>query len=95
MDGWFGNLQIAPAIEVFKLTEHFTEDTHAQKVNLGVGGKFFFQIMYDVSKITVSHDDRCVGHYVSVLLVQYAYFTNKNLHNLCNPGAGFMNKLKP
>lgn len=34
----FGDIEIAPPIEVFNLTAQYTEDTHPHKVNLGVGG---------------------------------------------------------
>lgn len=34
---WFENVPVAPPIEVFALTAAFNEDTHPQKVNLGVG----------------------------------------------------------
>lgn len=34
---WFAGLEAAPPIEVFALTQSFTEDTHEKKVNLGVG----------------------------------------------------------
>ncbi|XP_048744308.2 aspartate aminotransferase, cytoplasmic-like [Ostrea edulis] len=33
----FGDIEIAPPIEVFNLTAQYTEDTHPHKVNLGVG----------------------------------------------------------
>lgn len=35
----FGDIEIAPPIEVFNLTAQYNEDNHPQKVNLGVGGK--------------------------------------------------------
>lgn len=35
----FAEVPQAPPVAVFKLTADFREDTHAQKVNLGVGGK--------------------------------------------------------
>lgn len=35
----FGDIDIAPPIEVFNLTAQYNEDNHPQKVNLGVGGK--------------------------------------------------------
>lgn len=35
----FGDIEIAPPIEVFNLTAQYNEDSHPQKVNLGVGGK--------------------------------------------------------
>lgn len=33
-------VQAGPPIEVFALTQAFTNDTFAKKVNLGVGGNF-------------------------------------------------------
>ena len=35
----FAELTQDPPIEVFELTRQFNEDTHPNKVNLGVGGK--------------------------------------------------------
>lgn len=35
----FGDVPQAPPVAVFKLTADFREDSHPQKVNLGVGGK--------------------------------------------------------
>ncbi|KAK2144080.1 hypothetical protein LSH36_788g03001 [Paralvinella palmiformis] len=37
MAGWFNNVDLAPAIEVFQLTARYREDTDPHKVNLGVG----------------------------------------------------------
>jgi len=34
-----------PPIEVFELTRQFNEDTHPSKVNLGVGGFYFFYFL--------------------------------------------------
>jgi aspartate aminotransferase len=36
-NSWFSDIQVAPPIEVFALTASYNEDTHPQKVNLGVG----------------------------------------------------------
>lgn len=36
----YGCVEKGPAIEVFALNRAFLEDTHPQKANLGVGGKF-------------------------------------------------------
>ena len=38
-DSWFSAIQVAPPIEVFNLSARFQQDGHADKVNLGVGGK--------------------------------------------------------
>ncbi len=35
----FADLAQDPSIEVFELTRQFMDDTHPNKVNLGVGGK--------------------------------------------------------
>lgn len=35
----FSDVPQAPPVAVFKLTADFREDSHPQKVNLGVGGK--------------------------------------------------------
>jgi aspartate aminotransferase len=35
----FSEVPQAPPVAVFKLTADFREDSHPQKVNLGVGGK--------------------------------------------------------
>jgi len=34
---WFSGLEVAPPIEVFKLTQNYKSDEHDRKVNLGVG----------------------------------------------------------
>lgn len=36
----FADLQVAQAIEVFELVKRFNDDTHADKVNLSVGGEY-------------------------------------------------------
>ena len=38
-DSWFGDVDLAPPIEVFALTASYNEDPHPNKVNLGVGGE--------------------------------------------------------
>ena len=43
----FSDLAQDPPIEVFELTRHFNEDSHPNKVNLGVGGNI---IVYQLSK---------------------------------------------
>lgn len=35
----FEHVEVGPKIEVFALNKAYNEDTHPQKVNLGVGGK--------------------------------------------------------
>jgi aspartate/tyrosine/aromatic aminotransferase len=37
---WFSDVQVAPAIEVFALSNAYKQDPNPDKVNLGVGGKF-------------------------------------------------------
>ena len=39
----FEDLPQDPLIEVFELVRQFNEDNHANKVNLGVGGEYFFR----------------------------------------------------
>ena len=37
---WFADVEAAPPIEVFALTQAFNDDSHPQKVNLSVGGRY-------------------------------------------------------
>jgi aspartate/tyrosine/aromatic aminotransferase len=37
----FAGLAQDPLIEVFELVRQFNEDTHPNKVNLGVGGEYY------------------------------------------------------
>ncbi len=39
----FGNLEIALDDSIFGLQKSYVEDTHPQKVNLGVGGMYFIR----------------------------------------------------
>ncbi len=47
----FGNLEIAPTDAIFGLQKSYVEDTHPQKVNLGVGGMYFIRPEGQADKI--------------------------------------------
>ena len=46
----FSSVQQAPPIEVFELTQKYRNDTFEKKVDLGVGGEFFF-IFHPLSQL--------------------------------------------
>jgi len=39
MTTFFNSVDLSPPVEVFALVAAFNEDNHAQKVNLGIGGR--------------------------------------------------------
>ena len=39
MTTFFNSVELSPPVEVFALVAAYNEDNHAQKVNLGVGGR--------------------------------------------------------
>lgn len=47
----FENVEVGPQIEVFQLNKACVEDSFPQKVNLGVGGKFFILFSYSTIPI--------------------------------------------
>lgn len=42
MESIFDNVEAGPPIEVFALNKAFLEDSNENKVNLGVGGNYYF-----------------------------------------------------
>ena len=42
MTSKFADVSVAAPVEVFAVSAAYREDTHPQKVNLSVGGKFLF-----------------------------------------------------